>query len=369
VKSDVLSAESIGKDLVNDFVNNRLIDHSAKFHDRITQRKLKTFEAVYSVSVSVEKQRSVSVKADRDLFRRVIIALESGREVDVDTLLEHELSPVPLSLANLNQKLRYPTNKADLGKILEQGLAQNQPPDNLDPTCTILDGMAIVQSLGNRSEAKTFGEWSDNFQQYVNSQFTESCKRVDIVFDRYQEMSVKEGTRAKRSRDKGKGIKRMVESKDQKIANWERFIALGENNASLANFLHTELKTTHQTDLNRELILSGGFTDPKEAWSSTGRDMSNLSSSHEEGDTRIMLHAQDAKLSGFKQVNVVCRDTDVIVLLVAHLPRICEHVWMQAGTAKMKRNIPIHRIDISDEMRASLLAVMLHPGVTRPVSS
>jgi len=94
------------------------------------------------------------MKADRDLFRRVIIALESGREVDVDKMLEHELSPVPLSLANLNQKLRYPTNKADLGKILEQGLAQNQPPDNLDPTCTILDGMAIIQSLGNRSDAK-----------------------------------------------------------------------------------------------------------------------------------------------------------------------------------------------------------------------
>ena len=169
-------------------------------------------------------------------------------------------------------------------------------------------------------------------------------------------MSVREGTRAKRSRDRGKGIKRMVESKDQKIANWERFIALGENKASLANFLCTQLKTTHLADSSRELILSGGFVDAKEAWSSTGRDMSSLSSNHEEAATRIILHAQDASLSGFKQVNVICRDTDVIVLLVAHLPRICEHVWMQAGTAKKKRYIPIHKIDITDEIRASLLA-------------
>jgi hypothetical protein len=54
----------------------------------------------------------VSVKADRDLFRRVVVALESGREVDVDALLERELSSVPLSIATVYGKLRNCTSKA-----------------------------------------------------------------------------------------------------------------------------------------------------------------------------------------------------------------------------------------------------------------
>ena len=34
----------------------------------------------------------------RDLLKRVVVALESGRDIDVDDLLTRELSPVPFSL-------------------------------------------------------------------------------------------------------------------------------------------------------------------------------------------------------------------------------------------------------------------------------
>ena len=44
-------------------------------------------------------------KADRGLFRRLLVASNSGRTVDLTTLLTHELSPVPLSIATIDGKL------------------------------------------------------------------------------------------------------------------------------------------------------------------------------------------------------------------------------------------------------------------------
>ena len=152
---------------------------------------MKTFETLYSVPVSLDKDKTVAIKADRDLLRRVVVALESGREVDVDTLLQRELSPVPLSIATLDGCLRLASSKSDLGNILQKNVIQSQPPISHHKTCTIIDGMAAVQSLGNTTGAKSFGDWSDNFTAFVVSHFSDKCTRVDVVFDRYLPNSIK----------------------------------------------------------------------------------------------------------------------------------------------------------------------------------
>ena len=79
--------------------------------------------------------------------------------------------------------------------------------------------MAAVQPLGNTTDAKSFGEWSDNFTAFVVSHFSDKCTRVDVVFDRYLPNSIKGVTRAKRKTGKSKGIRRGVKSKEQRIGN------------------------------------------------------------------------------------------------------------------------------------------------------
>ena len=113
---------------MNEFVQVRLIKKEVKFHDSLKQQKLKTFETLYSVPVSLDKDQTVAIKADRYLLRRVIVALESGREVDVDTFLQRELSPVPPSIATLDGCLGLASNKSDLGNILEKNVNQIHPP-------------------------------------------------------------------------------------------------------------------------------------------------------------------------------------------------------------------------------------------------
>lgn len=162
----------------------------------------------------------------------MIVALESGCDVDVDSLLQWELFPVPLSLATVDGKLRCTSSKSDLSHILQENAVQNQAPLNHSQTCTIVDGMAAIQSMGNRSGAKTFEEWCDMFLKYAVSHFSDRCSRFDVVFDRYLENSIKGGTRAKRKSRKEKGTKRNVDCTEQKIGNWDRFIIMDDNHAA-----------------------------------------------------------------------------------------------------------------------------------------
>ena len=160
----------------------------------------------------------------------------------------------------------------------------------------------------------------------------------------------------KRKGGKKKGIRKEVESRDQRIGNWDKFITTEENKRSLTNFVSTEISESYERHPRRELVVSGGFKEVRRSWSSVREDLQGLSSSQEEADTRIVLHARDATLSGYKQVNVICRDTDVLVLLLAHKHNLCDEVWMFSGTSRKKRFIPVHRIEIPEETRNSLLA-------------
>ena len=45
-------------------------------------------------------------------------------------------------------------------------------------------------------------------------------------------------------------------------------------------------------------------------------------SSHEEVDTRILLHVKDAMNSGYKDVMIRTVDTDVVVLAVVHFQNL-----------------------------------------------
>ena len=55
--------------------------------------------------------------------------------------------------------------------------------------------------------------------------------------------------RAKRKRGKSKVIRRDVESKEQRIGNWDRFIAVEKNEARLAHFLSTEMSQRYGTQV------------------------------------------------------------------------------------------------------------------------
>lgn len=132
---------------------------------------------------------SKCVKPDRDIFRHIIVSMDSGIEVNIDELLQKELCAVPLSLATTDSLLR-PTNKADLATILQAGAMETKLSPSAVSTCTIIDGMAfndstIGKAIGKLPNASTFGDYADMFVEKVTGHLDGSITKVDLVFDQY----------------------------------------------------------------------------------------------------------------------------------------------------------------------------------------
>ena len=249
---------------------------------------------------------------------------QRGRDIHIDSLLQQELCPVPLALANTDGTLRA-TNKSQLFPILEKGdVSMTSLPASDTPTCTIVDGMALIQAMGKAKEIKTFGEYAEHFVRAKNNNFQSPCTRVDVVFDCYKEYSIKGAVRKRRT-GKDRGIRCEIRNKDLKMPeNWKSFIDINGNKVSLSKLLRDELlKDTRKP--TEELIVSDRYNG--EAASSMNGKMHHLFSFQEEADSRMILHALEAKAKGYDRIIISSSDTDVLLLLIAFHKLAFEALW------------------------------------------
>ena len=80
---------------------------------------------------------------------------------------------------------------------------------------------------------------------------------------------------------------------------------------------------------------------------------------HEEADTRVVLHSIS---NSADSLVVYARDTDILVLLLAHFEKMpCKNLWLKAGTYKKPKYFPIHELhqDLPKSQTESILA--FHP--------
>ena len=108
----------------------------------------------------------------------------------------------------------------------------------------------------------------------------------------------------------------------------------------------------HNSTKSPVIVVAGGFSE-----STTVKfDVSSLRTDHEEGDTRLILHCIHAHMN---MIVLSIRDTDVLLLLLAHYSRIdCTRLYMKAGTSKASQYFPVHEIhqNLSVEQLDTLLA-------------
>ena len=68
-----------------------------------------------------DRDQNTVMKADINVFRRLITSYEAGRSVDLSSVLKHELRPVPVSLAEMNGTL--PTgNMSELANVVTEDI-------------------------------------------------------------------------------------------------------------------------------------------------------------------------------------------------------------------------------------------------------
>jgi len=143
--------------------------------------------------------------------------------------------------------------------------------------------------------------------------------------DQYQENSLKTQTRNKR----WKGIRRRVEGSTSLPQNWQQFLRIDANKTELFAFLAEHISSL-QTD--KQVVTTYGA----QVLSIPSRDTSLLATcSHEEADTRMILHLADAVNQGFQKILLGRVDADVVVLAVAAVAKIeIQELWVAFGTGQ-----------------------------------
>ena len=124
--------------------------------------------------------------------------------------------------------------------------------------------------------------------------------------------------------------------------NWKEFLRVGGNKTELFVFLSEDAACRPQ-DYGKELYATRGSDVLR---SPTGLDVSNLAPcSHEEADTRLILHVADAVLKGHMRVGIRTVDTDVLILAVASFDKIkLDELWVIIDTGSNLQCIAVHEL-------------------------
>ena len=200
----------------------------------------------------------------------------------------------------------------------------------------VLDGAAIVNML-SPGKCKTFKEYAETvFLPYVINYRAQNVKRIDLVWDRYLENSLKQGTREAR----GTGTRRRVCDNAAIPLNWKSFFRLDDNKKELFQYLAASVQSSTLSDVE---VISTAHVD---VISSTIIDKAGLAPcNHEEADTRIFIHAKHASVSGMKKILIRTFDTDVVILAIAFARKLeADELWVAFGVGKNLRYLPIHKI-------------------------
>ena len=295
--------------------------------------------------MKVSKGKQNTIKVDRNILQRLITAYRAGRDVNLENIFQHELMTIPLSLATTDGSL-HATNKSVLANILTQQVETSANVAIDEASCLLIDGQALVMALGKPPGIKTFGDIANIFTETV-FKMGAKYQRIDVVFDRYRDESIKSGTRVKRKQSH-RPVRRKIEN--------DSTVPLPSNKADLAILLSTHLIQQHSAE-SPVIVVAGGFSVSTTVKSSDpDLDVSSLRADHEEGDTRLILHCIHAHMN---TIVVSVRDTDVLLLLLAHYSRIdCIRLYIKAGTSKAPKYFPVHENhqNLSTEQLDTLLA-------------
>eukprot|EP00058_Branchiostoma_floridae_P017868 XP_002603357.1 hypothetical protein BRAFLDRAFT_80350 [Branchiostoma floridae] len=358
IARDISDAHQMGEDAYLSFRKNRLEQDppTAKFHDKLTKLKLKTFSNISTKTSAKGKTKEVILQADRNLFRHIILVAES-RQISMKDVLTHPLGPLPWSLANADGTL-HKTNKAALARELESRV----PPaeDIPGPSTCLIDGMTILQKLNGNN--MTFSGLANATMATVLKEGANS-HRIDVVFDVYRDQSIKAAERFKRGSSTALQYKTITGG--HQVKQWRKFLSSANNKSCLIKFLIEEWKRPIYREKLRNKTLyatceEGCYRFSKEEWV----EIAELQCSQEEADTRLLLHALHAAETGSEAVVITAEDTDVMVISLAFAKRIPCKLYQKCGTKSRTRFIAIDQLGdtLGEEVCKALVGLHAFTG-------
>ena len=341
--SNLRQIEKIGIDQWNAFKKDRLINKEVEFKAPIKKNKLTIFTPVaVKGSSSKSKMEITDLKNQIRLFSQMYISTQTGGG-DMELFFSHETLSYPPSLAQSGYMRSG--EKSQLAKCLESTTVEDDPViDLVNVSAAILEGSVLV-NLVKPKKNQTFKLYCTEMvmPQVKKAIFAYQLTRIDIVFDRYINNSLKSETRSKR----GKGLRRKVNTTSIAPTNWREFLRLDQNKTELFEFLSREIIGYSQQESNG-LVVCAAYEEDCIA-SGQINDMDGLTPcNHEEADTRVFIHVANLVLNGHFKLLIKTVDTDVMILAISAFATLqnkglCE-LWLEFGTGNNKRLVPIHMI-------------------------
>jgi len=346
VGENLLQAKSKGEQAANDFVVNRCSPNpTSDFFDPLKKTKLKSFKDLRAVRKVHNKDLILPLRMDRDVFARMAL-LGQFRQIDMKVVFTYPLGPLPWSLAD-PYGLPRKTCKAKLSQQLER---QSPVTENYPENATsIFDGMAVLQKMKIPSGA-TFHLVANRVFELVMST---GSKRVDVVFDVYREVSIKNVERSKRvSTSDGVQYKNILPA--YTVKSWNKLLSVTSNKPEIVKFLVSEWrKETFRGKLGNRILY---VTTEDHCWrvnADTCEPVPELRCNHEEADTRMVLHAHHAGGTCI----IHSDDTDVFVLLLAHSQSLGK-CFIKKGRGAKTRIIELSTV-------VNRLEKQLEPGIEK----
>ena len=146
--------------------------------------------------------------------------------------MSHPLGPLPWALSTPDGLLRK-TNKASLTTTLQKDVAEaEQHPGN---SASIVDGMNLVQRV--KGDQATFGDDATTVLSMALKDGNQS-NRIDFVFDKYQENSIKYSERSVRGEESGHHLQSITST--QIVTQWKAFLSRISNKTNLIAFIVSE---------------------------------------------------------------------------------------------------------------------------------
>ena len=156
----------------------------------------------------------------------------------------------------------------------------------------IIDGMAFLQSLDKPHYINTCEDLSNHFLKRLQTYYN-SYDEVQVVFDRYNiPVSLENATRQKRLRGSESIAYHITDNTRINNITIKTLLPSVQTKEELTAYLANKI-ISRFTELKLHVIVAW-----REEVAATHITVQHLRSSHEEADTKLILHAADATLRG-----------------------------------------------------------------------
>lgn len=343
-KMQLLNSEQTGESRLKDFLEQRVAGTEEEFFATVKSCRLKTFASMSAKARAKKTGSDRVLKSDRALFVKLLLVAKE-RDIDLKDILCYSLSEIPGSLANADGTGIAKTVKSTLLKHLEELTPTSQVTTKPDSCALVIDAMALIQSFPHSKLPETYGQLSLAIFRRLTQLATQfGATRVDIVGDRYDNISIKNVERDRRN-STAQEIK-IYSAEQKRPTQWKKFLGCGKNKQALQDFLaqqFTKVKSPSEMIMYVALKSTVQRLDFKSDELPLVQECPLMESDHEEADTRLVLHA---KYCSELHDNVVIwsPDTDVAVIGITHASHIDTKLLFATGTGKHQRLISLSNI-------------------------